>query len=342
MAAPKKRGAQTVQFQNPPVILAAAAVAGPKEAEGPLGKTFDRVSGEPYYGQKTWEKAEQRMLQDAMEIALNKAGLQAADMDFLLAGDLLNQIIAANFTARSLAIPFFGLYGACSTLYEALTLGAIMIDGGFAEHVLVGASSHYGTAERQFRFPTELGGQRPMTAQWTVTGAGAAVLARAGAGPVITHATVGKVIDLGQGDSSDMGAAMAPAAVDTIVTHLRDTGRSAADYDLFITGDLGAYGKKIVEQLVLNENYDIRVRYTDCGILVFSGGQDVHAGGSGCGCSAVVTCGYLLQKLAAGELKRFIGIGTGALFSPCSYQQGETVPGIGHAVVIEAGEPVRN
>ncbi|OPY59037.1 MAG: Stage V sporulation protein AD [Pelotomaculum sp. PtaU1.Bin035] len=335
MAARQKNGKQTVWFQNPPVIISAASVVGSREGEGPLGKTFDRVVYDTYYGEKTWEKAEQRMMLEAMQKALEKANIQDSDIDFMLAGDLLNQIITANFTARALAIPFLGLYGACSTMYESLALGAMLIDGGFAERVLVGASSHYCTAERQYRFPTEMGNQRPMTAQWTVTGAGAAILSREGSGPVITHATIGKVVDLGQGDPQNMGAAMAPAAADTIISHLQDTSRNPDYYDLIITGDLGAYGKKLAVQLISQNGYDISERCSDCGILIYSPSQDVHAGGSGCGCSAVVTCGYLIENLISGKYKRLLGIGTGALLSPCSSQQGETVPGIGHAVAIE-------
>ncbi|MCG9968840.1 stage V sporulation protein AD [Pelotomaculum terephthalicicum JT] len=326
---------QTVYFEKPPVIIASASIVGYLEGEGPLGKTFDQVVNDTYYGEKTWEKAEQRMMLETMQKALEKAGLQVKDIDYMLAGDLLNQIITANFTARVLGIPFLGLYGACSTMYEGMALGAMLIEGGFAEKVLVGSSSHYSTAERQYRYPTEMGNQRPMTAQWTVTGAGAAVLAREGSGPVITHATIGKVVDLGQGDAQNMGAAMAPAAADTITCHLKDTARQPDYYDLIITGDLGSYGKKLAEQLVTQDGYDISDRYTDCGILIYSAAQDVHAGGSGCGCSAVVTCGYLMESLKTGKYKRLLGIGTGALLSPCSVQQGETVPGIGHAVVIE-------
>lgn len=335
MAAPKKNGKQTVYFAEPPVIIASASVVGYLESEGPLGKTFDQVLTDTLYNEKTWEKAEQRMMLEAMQKALGKAGLQAQDIDYVLAGDLLNQIITANITARSLGIPFLGLYGACSTMYESMALGAMLIEGGFAEKVLVGTSSHYCSAERQYRMPVEMGNQRPMTAQWTVTGAGAIVLAKEGSGPVITHATIGKVIDLGQEDPQNMGAAMAPAAADTIVCHLQDTMRQPDYYDLIITGDLGVYGKKLAEQLVTQYGYDISDRYTDCGVLIYSAAQDVHAGGSGCGCSAIVTCGYLMDGLRSGKYKRLLGIGTGALMSPCSVQQGETVPGIGHAVVME-------
>jgi len=332
----KKNGSQTVWFENPPVIISTASVVGPQEGEGPLGKTFDKVFYDTYCDEETWEKAEQRLMLEAMKKALQKANLQEKDIDFMLAGDLLNQIVSANFTASALSIPFLGLYGACSTMYEGMALGAMLIDGGFAARVLVGASSHYSTAERQFRFPTELGVQRPMTAQWTVTGAGAVVLAEKGSGPVITHATIGRVIDMGQADPQDMGAVMAPAAADTIVRHLQDTGRAYDYYDLIYTGDLGTYGKKLADHLLRQQGYDISDRFTDCGILIYSGAQDVHAGGSGCGCSAVVTCGYLIEKLKDGSYKRLLGIGTGSLHSPCSVQQGSTIPGIGHALVIEA------
>lgn len=335
MTAPKKNGMQTVAFQNPPVIISTASVVGCREGDGPLAGTFDKVVTDTYYGEDTWEKAEQRMMLDSMKKALQKAGLKESDIDFMLAGDLLNQIISSSFTARSMGIPYLGLYGACSTMYEGLAVGAMLVDGGFADRVLAGTSSHYSTAERQYRFPTELGVQRSMTAQWTVTGAGSAILAGTGDGPVVTHATIGKVIDMGQGDSQDMGAAMAPAAADTIARHFMDTGRNPDQYDLIVTGDLGVFGKKLTEELLKQKGYDISNRYTDCGILIYSGSQDVHAGGSGCGCSAVVTCGYLMELLNSGRYGRILGVGTGALLSSCSVQQGETVPGIGHAVVIE-------
>ncbi len=333
----KKIGQQTIAFTNPPVIIAAACIAGPKEGEGPLKDSFDKVLEDIYYGEKTWEKAEQRIFQETMELALEKANLKTGDIDFMLAGDLTNQIIAANFTARSLAIPFIGLYGACSTMYEGLALGSMLIDGGFARYVLVGASSHYATAERQFRFPTEHGVQRAMSAQWTVTGSGAIVLGSEGQGTRITHATVGRVVDFGEGDASDMGAAMAPAAADTLLQHFRDTGRSPGDYDLIATGDLGKYGRQLVIKLTEQQAPALSDRYTDCGVLIFDESQDTHAGGSGCGCSAVVTCGHILNQINQGRIKRFLGIGTGALLSPCSCQQGESIPGIGHAVAMEAG-----
>ncbi len=335
--AAKKIGQQTYFFHQPPVILSTATIVGPKEGQGPLGHTFDKVVEDPYYGEKSWEKAEQRMLEEAMQKALQKANLAPQNVDFLLAGDLLNQIIAADFTARVLGIPFLGLYGACATMYEGMALAAMLIDGGFAEYVLLGASSHFSTAERQYRYPTEQGVQRPMSAQWTVTGAGAMLLARQGAGPVVTHATVGRVVDLGSADPNDMGAAMAPAAADTIARHLEDTGRVPGDYDLFLSGDLGAYGLALANKIVEQKGYQIAGHFNDCGLLIYHHQrQDTHAGGSGCACSAVVTCGYLMQEMAAGRLRRVLGIGTGALFSKCSSLQGETIPGIAHAVAIEA------
>jgi stage V sporulation protein AD len=337
MVAPKKIGVQTRWFQNPPVILGCATIVGEKEGMGPLGHTFDKIITDSHYHEKSWEKAEQRMLQEAMQMAVERTGLSLKDIDFMLAGDLLNQIISANYTARNLEVPFIGLYGACSTLYESMALGAMLIDGGYAEYVLIGACSHYATAERQYRFPVEQGTQRPLYAQWTVTGAAGMVLARQGPGPVITHATIGKVVDLGQQDPMNMGAAMAPAAADTIMYHFIDTGRTIDYYDLVITGDLGTYGKELAQRILINNGYDITSRLVDCGVLIYAPEQDAHAGGSGCACSAVVTCGYLQQEIQKGHYRHVLGVGTGALLSPCSSLQGENIPGIAHAVVIEAG-----
>ena len=336
MGALKKLGKQSVQFQNPPVIISSACVAGPWEAQGPLGKTFDKVFYDPYCGEDTWEKAEQRMLLTAVQKSLEKANLKESDIDFFLCGDLLNQITSSNFIAAVLGIPFLGLYGACSTMCQGLALGAMIIDGGFADRVVVATSSHYSTAERQFRFPTELGVQRPMTAQWTVTGAGAVVLAGVGSGPAITCATVGEVIDLGMSDPMDMGSVMAPAAAATVAGHFLDTGRQPEYYDLIISGDLGVYGKRLAKDLVKNKGYEIDDRLEDCGVLIFKNSQDMHAGGSGCACSAVVICGYLMGQLKSGILRKVLGVGTGALHSPCTVQQGGTIPGIAHAVALEA------
>ena len=287
----KKIGKQTIQFANPPYIISSSSIVGPKEGEGPLKNYFDIIYKDNYFGQKSWEKAEQFLLEESFKLALKKVSLQPTDIDFLLAGDLLNQIVSANYTARQLAIPFLGLYGACSAMYESMAIGAMLIDGGFAKKVLVGTSSHYSTAERQFRFPTEQGVQRPVVAQWTVTGSGALIISDQGPGPRITYATIGKVIDMGIKDANDMGSAMAPAATDTIVRHFKDTGRGPEYYDLIITGDLASIGHAITIKLANQRGYNIESKYTDCGILIFDPSQDTHAGGSGCGCSAVVTAG---------------------------------------------------
>lgn len=331
----KRVGVHTVQFSHPPIIVATATVAGPEEAKGPLGSTFDRVLRDNYDGQPTWEKTEQKMMADAVQLVLDKAGRQPKDIQFLLAGDLLNQTISANFTARGFDIPFLGLYGACSTMFEGLSLAAMLVDGGFADWVIAAACSHHETAERQYRFPNEQGTQRSMSAQWTATGAAAMLVGREGLGPRITHATVGRVVDLGQKDPNDMGSAMAPAAVDTMVRHFQDTGRNPSDYDFIVTGDLGRYGREIVVQLVGGQGYTLGDNYTDCGVLLYSQDQDVHAGGSGCACSAIVTGGYLMRLLAQPEVERILVMGTGALLSPVSQLQGESIPGIGHAVVLE-------
>ncbi|SMB98458.1 stage V sporulation protein AD [Thermanaeromonas toyohensis ToBE] len=332
----KRVGKHTIQFANPPVIVATASVVGPKEGEGPLGNTFDMVITDTYFGEESWEKAERKMLEEAVKMVIAKAQLQWQDIDYLLAGDLLNQTISANYTARNLGIPFLGLYGACSTMYEGMALASILIDGGFATHVVAACSSHYDTAERQYRYPTEQGVQRPPTAQWTVTGAGAVLLAPAGNGPRITHATIGRVLDMGVKDPNDMGSAMAPAAVDTLVRHFQDTGRSPTDYDLIITGDLGRVGRELALKLAAQNGYDLGDKYTDCGLLIYdSERQGTYAGGSGCACSAVVFAGHLMGKLNDGTYKRILGIGTGALLSPTSTYQGESIPSIGHAVVIE-------
>lgn len=331
----KKLGKQTVKFSNPPYIIAAATTVGPKEGQGPLHRYFDEISQDNYFGQDSWEKAERAMMERTMQRVLQKANLKPEQLDFMLAGDLLNQTITANYTARQMGIPFLGLYGACSTMYEGMSIAAMLVDGGFANYVLAGTSSHYSTAERQFRFPTEQGVQRPVTAQWTVTGSGAVIVAKEGMGPKITYATIGKVIDFGIKDANDMGSAMAPAAADTILRHFEDTGRGPEDYDLIITGDLGSIGHELTIELVKQKGYNLEKNFTDCGILIYDPSQDVHAGGSGCGCTAVVTAGFLIKELQQGKYKRILGIGTGALFNPCTIQQGESIPCIGHAVVIE-------
>ncbi|RKD34702.1 stage V sporulation protein AD [Thermohalobacter berrensis] len=333
--AQKKIGKQTVKFQNPPSIISTASIVGPKEGEGPLKEYFDIILEDDLYDQDSWEKAESKMLEDAMKMAIKNAKLLEEQIEYILAGDLLNQIISSSFAVRQLQRPYFGLYGACSTMTESLSLGSMIVDGGFADNVLCATSSHFCTAERQYRFPLELGNQRPFTSQWTVTGAGAAVISANGSGPYITHVTTGKIVDPGIKDVNNMGAAMAPAAADTIIQHFEDTGFNVDDYDLIITGDLSGIGKPIAEELILTKGIDISTIYKDCGIEIFDGKrQDTHAGGSGCGCSASVFAGYLYKELKKGKYNRILLVSTGALHSPVSANQGESIPGIAHAVTI--------
>ncbi len=332
----KRAGNQTVVFDNPPVILASYSVVGPKEGQGPLGKTFSKVWMDQLNGAKSWEVAESNMLQEAMQGAIDQAGIAKDQIDYMLSGDLLNQIISSNFAARQMALPFIGLYGACSTMALGLALGSMLIDGGFARNVLVGASSHHDTAERQFRAPTEQGTQRAMSAQWTVTGAGSVILGRRGEGPRISSATIGRVIDYAEKDVNNMGSAMAPAVADTILNHFHDLQRQATDYDLIASGDLGAVGLVLATEVLKQSSIDMKTVFTDCGVMVFDPSQDVHSGASGCGCSAVVFAGNIMRRIKVGELKRVMLVGSGALHSPTSALQGESIPGIGHAVVIDA------
>lgn len=331
----KKLGSQTIKFENPPSIIGTAAIVGPKEGQGRFKDYYDLILKDNIYQEKSWEKAEKKMLKETVEMAIKHANIAEGKIEYLVAGDLLNQIISAGFAARELGLPFFGIYGACSTMAEGLTLGSIIVDGGFAESLVVAASSHFCTAERQFRFPLELGNQRSMTSQWTVTGAGSMVLSSKVQNPRVTFATTGKVIDMGGSNANDMGSAMAPAAVDTIVKHFEDTGKTPDDYDLIITGDLGNLGKSITEELVKQKGYDMSNKYTDCGVLIFNPEQDVHAGGSGCACAAVVTCGYIFKEMLKGKYNKILLIATGALMSTTSSQQGETIPCIAHAVSLE-------
>lgn len=331
-------GKQTWHFPSAPALLATAAVVGPKEGAGPLGEDFDFVHPDNYIGQDSWEKAERRLIEEACQTALQKADISGDKVDVLYAGDLLNQIISANFAARTLGVPFLGLFGACSTAMESLALAVLTVDAGYADTALAATCSHNSTAERQFRYPTEYGGQKPPTAQSTVTGSGAAVVGKSGPGPRVTHATIGKVVDLGISSPFEMGAAMAPAAADTISRHFRDTGRTPEDYDLIITGDLARVGHKICTELLEQEGFYLGDRFKDCGILIYDPDQEeVFAGGSGCGCCAVVTYGHLMKRMAKGELERILVVATGALLSPVSTQQGESIPCVAHAVCIERG-----
>lgn len=332
---PKKLGRATLAFANPPYLASAASVVGPKEGQGPLAPTFDKIETDSLIGEKTWEKAESKLIQEATQIALKKASLEISQVDYFICGDLLNQIIASSFAARGLPVPYLGIYGACSTFALGLAVGSICLDGGFGERALVAASSHHDTAERQFRYPTELGVQRVPTSQWTATAAGAVILAREGRGARITHATLGRVQDLGLKDPNDMGSAMAPAAADTILRHLEDTGRAPDDYDLIITGDLASVGHPVARELMSRAGVELGEVFQDCGRWIYSPDQKVDAGGSGCGCSASVFCGRLLQGLGSGEWNRLLLVSTGCLHSPTSYQQGETLPTVAHAVCVQ-------
>lgn len=332
----KHLGSQSVQLCSPPAIAGFAAVCGPKEGQGPLRHDFDYISEDSYFGEQSWEKAESAMLKQCFQLACDKAKTPPSDIQYLFAGDLLNQCTGSAFALRDSGIPFFGLYGACSTMAESLSLASLIVDGGFADTVAATTSSHFCSAERQFRFPLEYGGQRTPTAQWTVTASGAFVLTSAGTGPFITHVTTGKIVDAGITDANNMGAAMAPAAVDTLTAHFDDLGRKPEDYDLIVTGDLGKIGHSILVDLMAKNGFDIRNNSNDCGLMIFyPDAQDVHAGGSGCGCGASVLAGHLMNEITAGHIKRLLFAATGALMSPTSSQQGESIPSICHAISID-------
>ncbi len=332
----KKQGSSTFALACPPSVAGWGSVVGKKEGQGPLGRCFGSVSQDSYFGEKTWERAESVMQEQALAQALEQAGQPAGALDALFGGDLMNQCIATSYAARSTGVPFFGLYGACSTMAESLALAALLLDGGFGEWTGAVASSHFCTAERQYRTPLEYGGQRTPTAQWTATAAGAVVLAKNGPGPYVTHVTVGRVRDRGIKDANNMGAAMAPAAYDTIDTHLRDTGRSSRFYDLIVTGDLGKLGQALVVKLFDQDGVELS-NYNDCGLMLYDlEDQDVHCGGSGCGCSAAVLTGLLLEGLRSGQWENILFCGTGALHSPTALGQGESIPGICHAVALSA------
>lgn len=334
----KKRGKQTIKLNKRPRLISTYSIVGPKEGEGPLNMYFDKIMQDDLAGKDSFEKAESNLLYTAVMESIKGANLEETDIDILFAGDLLNQLSSSSFAARDMNIPFIGLYGACSTMSESLAIAAMTIDAGFCNNVVAATSSHFSAAERQFRYPLEFGSQRTTTAQWTVTGAGSIVLAKEGNFPYVTHVTIGKVKDYGVTDSSNMGAAMAPAAVSTIYNHFKDTGRTPKDYDVIATGDLGKVGKKITLELLKEQGYDITSNYIDCGEEIFNNEeQGTEAGGSGCGCSAVVLCGYLYKKLMEGKFKKILLVSTGALLSTTSSLQGESIPGIAHAISIEYG-----
>ena len=338
MIAKKSIGRHSFGFDTPPVIRCWASVAGKKEQEGPLGYMFDLTESDTYFGQKTWEQGEKQMQYLALKILSEKSGISSGDLGVVFSGDLLNQCIGSSFTLRNTGIPHLGLYGACSTMAESLLMASMAVEGGFRDNVVAMTSSHFASSERQYRFPLGYGGQRTPSAQWTVTGAGAVLVCGDGNGPRITSCTIGTVTDLGITDANNMGAAMAPAALATIQRHFKDLSTTPDSYDLIVTGDLGLIGKEVLLTLAQRNNLEIGGKLADCGTLIFDVlNQDVHAGGSGCGCSAVTLCGYLLPQLVSGKLKKILFCGTGALLSPTSTQQGLPIPGVCHAVCIERG-----
>ena len=332
----KKIGNQTFLLDNPITILETSSIVGKKESNGPLAKYFDICLDDEFYGEKTWEKAEAKMIKTAVENVIRKSNIPTSDIDYLLAGDLLNQCISSSFGIRDFEIPYLGIFGACSTFVEGLSIGSMLLDGGAGNHVVTATSSHFCSAEKQFRFPLELGNQRPQTSQWTVTGSAATVLSKNGTGPFITNVTIGKIVDRGIKDANNMGSAMAPAAISTILTHLKDTGRNPSYYDAIITGDLGYIGKEIVLEVCKSEGYQLSSVYNDCGVLIFDKEkQDTHSGGSGCACCGTVFSGYFYNLLKNKKIRKMLLVATGALMNATSSQQGETVPGIAHAVSIE-------
>ena len=337
----KRIGERTLLFRSEPRVRSAAAIVAKNEGDGAFSGMFDTVLEDDKFGEDSFEKAECKMFQTAARLACEKAGLVLSDVHAMLAGDLLNQIITANYAARDLGIPFLGLYGACSTMAESLLLGGVLSDGGYCSPVLCCASSHFSTAERQYRYPLEMGTTAPPTAQRTVTGAGALLLSTRDVPlPVYSHvaltaATIGRVVDLGITDMNNMGAAMAPACCDTILAHLKDTGSRVEDYDLIVSGDLGMFGSEMLQELGRRNGLNLSDRYLDCGASIYLKEQGFSCGGSGAGCSAVVLAAELLERIERGDVNRMLFLATGALMSPTSGMQGETIPGIAHAIVLE-------
>ena len=329
-------GRQSISFENPIHVISAASVVGQKEGNGPLGACFDMIVEDPMLGCKSWEDAESSLQKKAAELVIEKANLPKERLRMIFAGDLLAQSIASSFGIMDLRIPIYGLYGACSTMGEALSLGAMAIGGGYGEYVMALTSSHFASAEKEFRFPLSYGNQRPLSASWTVTGSGACILGKKGGSCCIAGLTTGKIIDNGLKDSMNMGACMATAASDTIYRNMLDFTRTVDDYDKIITGDLGYVGKEILEDLMGSHGIDLKDKHMDCGIEIFDQEtQDTHAGGSGCGCAATVFASYVLPKIESGEWKRVLFVPTGALLSKVSFLEGKSVPGIAHGVVLE-------
>ena len=333
----KRIGKYTVEMTGGPVIKAFASSVGKKVSEGPLGKEFDKVFEDTTLKEPSWEKAESRLQTETVKILLKKCGMDASEINYIFAGDLLNQCMSSSFGLRSLNIPFLGQFGACSTMAQSLFLAATSIEAGIADYSVAVTSSHFCSSERQFRFPLQYGGQRTPTAQWTVTGSGAILVARNEEGPKIKYCTVGRITDLGIKDANNMGAAMAPSAAKTLLSFFSDTKTKPDDYDLILTGDLGEVGSSLLKQLLENEGIRLKTNYNDCGLMIYyKEKQDVHAGGSGCGCSASILCSLILNKVKNKELKNILFIATGALMSPTSAQQGETIPGVAHLINIVA------
>ncbi len=328
-------GRQTVIFEDSPSIFETATTVGKKEGEGPLSNCFDKILEDDYFGEDSWEKAETKLQRETAKRVLEKTEIKEEDVDYFLAGDLLNQCVGTHYAVREFDIPFLGLYGACSTMAESMMIGSMLISGDIANNVLCLTSSHFCSAEKQYRFPLEYGGQRTPTAQWTVTGSGAAMLKKDGIGPYILGATTGKVIDMGINDAGNMGAAMAPAASDTLSALFLETGTKPEDYDLILTGDLGTVGSDILCDLMDKKGYNIYPMHNDCGKMIFDiKKQDVHAGGSGCGCCGSVFCGYIFKELREKKIKKMILMATGALMNPMTLLQGESIPSIAHALII--------
>ena len=338
-------GIASIRFERPPRILQAASVVGPKEAEGPFGSLFDEIDSDGKCGQDNWEQAESELQKRAVKKVIEKAHLLPKQIRYVFAGDLLGQCIASSFGISELNCPTIGMYGACSTMGLTLSTGAMFVNAGYADHVLCVTSSHYASAERQFRFPSDYGNQRPLSAEWTVTGSGAVVLESVQTHTTtqldiplakITGVTTGKIVDYGITDSMNMGAAMAPAACDTIYRHFEDFGRSVNDYDAVLTGDLGVVGRQILLDLLKEKNIDLSSVHQDCGLLIYDNQkQDTHSGGSGCGCAASVLAAYILPRVVSGFWKRVLFVPTGAMLSKVSFNEGESVAGIAHGVVIE-------
>lgn len=336
---PQRITGRTIKMNCPPSVTGFSSTVGSKEGEGPMRECFDVIEQDSYFGQDTWEKAESEMQKQTITRAISNAGLEINQIDFMFAGDLINQCIGTTFGIRDLNIPFFGIYGACSTMAEGLLLASLLVDGKAGNNIVASTSSHFSTAERQFRFPLSYGGQRTPTAQWTCTASGAVVVSSQSQSPYIQGVTVGKIVDMGITDANNMGAAMAPAASDTIKTYLQDTGKKPSDFDYIVTGDLGIVGSELLIKLLKMDGIDISANHKDCGAMMFDpNSQDTHAGGSGCGCSASILCGHFLKELRKGAVKNILFAATGALMSPTACQQGESIPSISHLIHISASK----